>query len=263
MFRGCSCAVMGVVLSLLFAAVPGEAAVFTLTDANSTAVVDSGTGGMTDWTIDGIPQLARQWFWYRVGNTGGESNLGSLPLNSGSLVAPDYLQLVYQGASFTVEAKFILTGGAPGAGGSDIAELIKVYNAGATPLDFHFFQFCNLHLAGSIVNDSVEITGGNTAGQTLGSVWASETVLTPLPAHHQVGLAPSILASLDDASPTTLSDLSGPMGPGDLAWSFEWDVVIQPGKSFQISKDKQIVPEPTTLCLLSAGVAAAYRRRRR
>jgi hypothetical protein len=59
------------------------------------------------------------------------------------------------------------------------------------------------------------------------------------------------------------------MGPGDMTWAFQWDRVIPasgPGRTFIISKDKRlnVVPEPTTMFLLStAGALALCRRRQR
>ncbi|MCY2929639.1 MAG: PEP-CTERM sorting domain-containing protein [Planctomycetota bacterium] len=248
---------------LVLLASPVGAAVYTLTDANSSSVVDTGPGGMTSWTVDGVQHLARQWFWYRVGAGGGETNVGALSLISATQLSPDYLRLMYQGSSFTIELKLTLTGGSPGSGTSDIGESIKIVNTGATPLDFHFFQYVDLNLNGQAVNSSVEIVGGNTAVQTNGLTTVSETVETPTASRYEVGFAPGTLTSLTDGSPTTLSNMGGPIGPGDLTWAFQWDRALAAGGSFLISKDKHIVPEPATLCLLALGALGAMRRRGR
>ena len=52
----------------------------TLTDANSTVSVDLNgpNAGMNAWTVNGISQLAKQWFWYRIGSTGPEASVDSL-----------------------------------------------------------------------------------------------------------------------------------------------------------------------------------------
>lgn len=262
----------GLWLVLMFVAgwVPGAgAAVFTIADDNSVAVVDSAGGiGMRDWRIDGVDHLQQQWFWYRVGQTGPESPIDALPLERAGVSdtdfdgTPETLYLRYGTPQLRVEVTFLLTGGAAGSGISDIAESIALTNLGTAPLDIHFYQYCNLHLNGSPENDAVQILTGNRAVQAFGARTASETVHTPAASHCQVSLAPATLASLQDGLPTTLSDASGPLGPGDLSWAFQWDTTIAPGKNYLISKDKQIVPEPATVSLLALGAAAIRRRKR-
>ncbi len=31
------------------------------------------------WTVDGVSQLGEEWFWFRMGNSAGQTNLASLP----------------------------------------------------------------------------------------------------------------------------------------------------------------------------------------
>ncbi|MCY2928755.1 MAG: PEP-CTERM sorting domain-containing protein [Planctomycetota bacterium] len=248
---------------LLLPLCPAGASIFTLTDANSSSLVDTGPAGMTNWTVDGVNQLNRQAFWFRVGAAGGETNIGSLPLVSASQPIPKYLSTLYQGGSFTVEVMLLLTGGTQGSGTSDVAESIRITNTSTTSLDFHFFQYCNLHLNGQAVNTSVEIPGSNTATQTQGPATVSETADVPIPSRHEVGLYPNTLNSLMDGSPTTLSNSGGPIGPGDLTWAFQWDRTIAPGGSFLISKDKHVVPEPATMSLLVIGGLRFLCRRRK
>src|SRR2546430_5056438 len=63
------------VLGLLLLASTGESQVapVTMSDANSTAIVDVGSdAGMYFWSVNGpggVNQLAKQWFWYRIGST--------------------------------------------------------------------------------------------------------------------------------------------------------------------------------------------------
>lgn len=254
------------VVALVMLSAPAGAAIYTMTDANSTAVVDSSGSGMYDWTVDNVQHLNRQWFWYRVGATGPESNLGTLPLGAGGMSDTNFdgnnetLYLRYLAPQFKAELTFVLTGGSAGSGASDIAEAIKITNTSGTPLDFHFFQYVNLHLGGSTINDSVAILNGNTARQTYGNTIVSETVETPMASHHEVGFYPGTVNSLSDGSPTTLSDMSGPIGPGDLTWAFEWDVTVAPGGSYIISKDKHVVPEPASMYLLAVAGLVTLRR---
>ena len=52
----------------------------------------------------------------------------------------------------------------------------------------------------------------------------SETVVTPGATHGEAGLFPQTRNNLNDANPTTLNDIAGPAGPGDVTWALEWDL---------------------------------------
>ena len=53
------------------------------------------------------------------------------------------------------------------------------------------------------------------------------------------------LGKLDDGDADDLSDDNGPIGPGDLAWAFQWDLTLEPGASFVLSINKLIeIPAP-------------------
>ena len=91
-----------------------------------------------------------------------------------------------------------------------------------------------------------------------------------MPSHHEAAFFPITLNKLNDGVPTTLSDtppIGVPVGSGDVTWAYQWDVLIQPGLTFQISKDKNvinIVPEPGACGLLSitAGLFLARSRKK-
>ncbi len=247
----------------------GRSAVFTLSDGNATATVENtGGAGMYDWKVDGVDYLQMQWFWLRIGESGPESRLDSLPFIRGGLSDTngddtlETLYLQYASTKIKVELTFMLRRPA-GSGTSGIVESIAITNVSSSSLNLHFFQYVDLDLYGSRVNDSVEITGGNTATQWFDRIRCAEAVATPAPSHFQVGMAHDILNSLQDQQPTTLSDASGPIGPGNLTWAFQWDATLAAKGKLLISKDKQIVPEPATLALLMLGSLAAVIRRRK
>ena len=67
--RMCRWALVSALAVATIAVVPRiSAQVVTLTDLNSTAVINtSGTGaGMNDWLVDGVDPLQLQWFWFRA-----------------------------------------------------------------------------------------------------------------------------------------------------------------------------------------------------
>jgi hypothetical protein len=245
---------------------------FTIADNNATATIDATSGpGMSDWNVEGRHHMEQQWFWYRVGAEGPEANISALPLTKWVISdtdesgANETLFLRYAVANFKIELTLLISGGTPGSGVSDISESIKIVNLSAQPLDFHFFEYCNLNLMGTAMDDSVVISNGNTATQTDGPVTVSETVDVPRPSHYEAGIYPATLDSLNNDSATTLSDTDGSsiIGPDDLTWAFQWDFTLAANGSYLFSKNKHMVPEPATIALLALGGLVLLKRKRK
>lgn len=257
----------------LLAAQAAQAWTFDLTNGNSSVSIKAdGDYGMSDWTVDCIPQLYRQWFWYRVGDTGGEKTINKLSLISAEQTSPSTLTTLYKKHNqFSIEVSYTLLGGAEDTGYSTIGEQIKVLNLGAGPLDFHFFQYVDFDLGGSNAGDTVQL-GQNISGlfdsayQNKGSSYFADEIVSPGAQHGQAGLYPAIYNNLSDGSPTTLSDSSGPV-TGDATWAFQWDASIPAGGSFSIALNKSVyvtnVPEPSVLALIPAALALLGVARRR
>jgi hypothetical protein len=266
-------------VALLALAQSASAAFVTLTDGNSTA--DFDTANQTNnynWTVDGVDQIFQQAFWFRVGDSGPEQSLHSLPI---SIEGPtdtnfdgddDTLFVRYAGSGFDVEVRYTLDGGSNGSGASDMAEQITFNSTSESALDIHFFQYTDFDLNGTAGNDSGVFTNANTVRQFEPGFEFTETVITPVPNHREISTHPLTLTSLNDLLPTTLSDTPSDgtvIGPADLTWAYQWDFTLQPegqlDGSFQISKDKnlQAVPEPSSTALLGlAGLALILRRRK-
>jgi hypothetical protein len=177
-----------------------NAGLFTLSDKNSVAQYNtSSQAGVYSWKVDGVEQLAQQWFWFRVGNNP-EASLNTLPIAAEGPTdtnfdgSPDNLFTRFAGGGFQVETNFKLQGGAPGSNSSDMTEQIAITNTGNQPLDFHFFQYSDFDLNGTPGGDTAAFTNPNTVRQRNGSTEMSETVVTPVPDHREIDFFNSTLA---------------------------------------------------------------------
>jgi hypothetical protein len=229
-----------------------------LTDQNATLnIVTNSSAGMNSWTIDGQNVLDQQWFWYRVGNVGGQSSLDTLPSTITLLDASDF-KASYTGATFVVTLTLSLSGSNPGSGNSDLGIQVKIQNTTANSLNFHLFEYSNFTLGG-IPGDSVAFPNSNTVTQTGALGTLQEAVATGLsgflaPMHHEANVFPVTLNKLTGGTPVTLDDTNS-AGPGDVTWAFEWDANLNANSSSLISKDINVlVPEPSSYLLV--GMAA-------
>ena len=250
--------VVGVALMATSAA---NAGIFTLTDANSTATIDTTSQmGISGWVVDGIDHSYQQWFWYRIGATGPESSIDTLGIvlegtsdtNFDGFHETLYTKLA--DANTQVEVTYILTGGVAGTGISDIAEVIEIQNTSGGAQDYSFFQYVDFDLGLNFMDDCVQVMNPNTVMQWNGSSVITESVVTPSPAHHEVDVFANTRNHLNDGSTSTLNDFGGPLGPNDVTWAFQWDFTLADGASFLISKDKNMrIPAPGALLLAALG----------
>ncbi len=250
----------------------------TLTDNNSRAVIDpNSAAGMKNWSIQ-MPngewqnQLNQQWFWFRVGQNAEQpinaiSPASVIQYNSRSMAS------TYANALLSVKIDYLLSGGVVGSGVSDIAETITINNLSSSLLAFTFFQYSDFNLEGTpggefialgknfrnYFNEAVQVKVGTQIGLT-------ETVTTPGANRGEAAVWGDTLAKLNDGVASDLSNVAGPVGPGDVTWALQWNFNIPAGGSVIISKDKYlqvpVIPEPTTFALVSLGLAALLVRRR-
>jgi hypothetical protein len=260
------------VLLLSFGA---NAADITIANKNSSLDVNTNAaGGVINWNVDGVDYLKNQWFYYRVGSGGPEAPLQSINSSPSvaitSLSSFARLNLTYSNANYSVLTSLRLTGNTAGSGQSQLNEDITVSNLSGSPLDFHFFQYSDFDLFGTSSGQSVQFFQNSAnnqyykAVQTDGTRTVTETVnstIFPI-GHFEAALFNTTLSSLTDGASTTLNDVAS-AGVGDVTFSYQWDVTLAPGASFQLSKLIEIVPEPSSMAILAlAGISMVIYRRR-
>lgn len=261
------------VLFLALAAVglgAAASAQVTLTNNNSVVTIDPTTtaphfsAGMNSWVVDGVNELFQQAYWYRVGATR-ENVINTI---GAPIVTPNgtnQVNIRYNHNQFSLDLTTTLIGGAPMSGTSSVTEIMRITNTSGTALDFHLFEYDDFDLGTSFSDDNAVLVNSSTIRQ-FDAQTNSLVNTVPVPSHWQIAVSGPIFNSLEDAGPTTLTDSGSPFGPGDATFAFQWDVLMAPGDSFLMSKNKiidQVVPEPATMLALGGLAFAAFRRRKK
>jgi hypothetical protein len=251
---------------VLVAGMTGSASATTivsLDDLNSHVGFDTGSG-VISWTVDSIQQLKQQWFFYRLQGATQEWPLSSLGYVKSKASDANFnpgketLNAVYGSeAGFSVTLTYVLAGGLDGTRKSDLQETIAFNNRTLAPVRLQFFQYCDFDLNGTPSDDTVRVVNANCISQRDVATMVAETVVTPSPARTEVAFYHDTLDKLTNTFADDLDNSKGPIGPEDVTWAFQWDLTVPAGGTVQISKDKNMVPEPATLGLMGLGLAAA------
>ncbi|HEX4054263.1 MAG TPA: hypothetical protein VHX86_08360 [Tepidisphaeraceae bacterium] len=241
-------------------------AAFVLMNNNSTiSLSPSDPTGPGAWTVDGVNQLGEEWFWFRIGNSAGQTNLASLPETSSMLLDTtggtenNFARFTYGSpTALQVVLTYILAGGQTGSGASDLSESLDISNDGTTTQTYHFFEYTNFNLGDSTTGQSVTITGGNTATVD-GNGKEAQTVVSPEPSEYEASstsAVPDLLSQISSTtSSATLDDVASAPS-GDTEWGFEWDITLKAGGSYVIAIDKDISPHAVTPVPEPAGAVA-------
>jgi hypothetical protein len=257
--------------ALSTAALAGEGGTdgLVLGDGNSTASFDNTTGQYS-WIVDGEDQLYAQEFYFRLAGYNDEVNINTLSLLGQALTDTntftddryDSISTLWgdSASGLEIETTFTLRGGADGSGLSDLAEQISLTNNGNETIVISFFQYVDFDLGDDSGDDFGMIVDGNIAQQADDDFYLSETVVTPAPHAFQMG---SYTEMSDLWENGMIDDLNGDSSyEGDVAWAFQWNITLEVGESFLISKNKSIVPAPGSLALLAGAGLISTRRRR-
>ncbi len=244
---------------------PGLASahVLTLEDSNSVVEIDPhSSSGLQTWQVDGEDHIAQQWLWYRIGDSA-EQSIDSLSLaTEGTLdtnfdTKDDLAFLRYVAPDFTLEVKYVLTGGAIDSKSSLVAEEIRIVNISNEALEFSLIQYNDYNLNGTPDNDLGLRPDEKTILQkdTSTGLSVAETVVTPAASSWEISTFSDLYDRLTDSDPTDLSN-SGNGFLGDVVWGWQWDFTLAAnGGTMLISKNRRIgVPEPTSIALLGLGL---------
>lgn len=255
----------------------GSAQNIYMADGGSTATINPGGGsgniGMNNWSVlSGQNQLNQQWFWYSINGNGAApiNALGGLSVNNIAygLDGLNDVSVTYGNSQLSVNIEYVLSGNGASSGSADLQEYISILNPSTSgqSVNLSFYQYSNFNLLGNNVN-SVSIAGTPSSGfsgatQTTGGPGGNgiaEVIDAPYANAAEAALVGQTLSELNSGSFYNLNDnLSA--GPGDVTWAFQWNALLHPGDTLNITKDKglsiQIVPEPSTLALIAAGMGA-------
>tara|TARA_R110002095_G_scaffold46533_4_gene41720 strand:- start:2774 stop:3595 length:822 start_codon:yes stop_codon:yes gene_type:complete len=240
-----------------------------LGDANSTATFNND--GQYSWTVDGVEHLYAQEFYFRLPGYNDEQNINTMTMlgqavqdtNGFSDNRVDSINTIYSDSTsgLEIETAFTLRGSTNGSGAASLAEVISITNTSTSTIFLSFFQYVDFDLGGDSDGDSGMIVDGNIAQQWNDEFALSETVVTPSPTLYQMGYEGDLYDLWENGQ---IDDLNGDssLEDDDVAWAFQWNIELEAGQSFLISKNKTIVPTPGTLALLlGAGLISTRRRR--
>jgi hypothetical protein len=279
-----SAAVLGLA-AMVMGASSAKADVVSLTATPGAAATmntgNTGTQGVNSLTVNGVQNVKDQWFYFRVGTgPGAFAPISSLtqmsinkPISQGGTEPNNQVLVTYSGSyappaggtvPFTISALYSLGASTNGA---SLAQTVTVNDTSSTAaLPISIIEYNDYDLNGSAANDSVAITGGNTATQTKSgsTVIAAEINSTPPPTEFQAALSPTLQTAITSPTFTTLNGTST-TGPGDASFGFEWDTTVAAAGSYIISKTSTLsnVPEPASGMLVLGGMSLFGLRRRR
>ncbi len=163
----------------------------TLRSGNSVLRIDPlDSEGLFSWKVDGVERLNQQWFWVRQGANGPQSSLDTLGAPLGVALSSSNATINYVSPPLNLTLGFVLQGGAPGSGASDLAEILSVQNTTNRPLALHVFQYVDFDLAGPSGADTISFPTASSVVQEGGGAAMTETVPTPPPSFWEGQLLP-------------------------------------------------------------------------
>jgi hypothetical protein len=236
-------------------------------------------GGLSNWTVDGVNQLNHQWFYYSVGSgpvysidTIAPWSTPTLSTNLGKTQIT--LNETYSSPTITVGTKYVLAGGVVGSGQATLQQTLTISNPSAVTNVFHFYQYSDFDLAGVSGNQNLvfsdngsglyyQVVQTGLAGQTMNGLLTGVGGGSNTVTEVQAGLWDGTQFGLGNGNPAPFLNNTLTAGSGNVVYAYEWDATLAPGGSIIISEIQTVVPEPSSMALMGAGMLALawlYRR---
>jgi len=241
-----------------------NAALFTLTDGNASATVDTNNtaGALRNFAIGATDTLFAGEFFWRIG--GGVANRISATAAGNTTAVfngTNRLDVTYVQADFTMRVIYTLHGGTING---DLAEQVMVTNTSNNALDFRLWQYTDFDLPGA---NTTTRSGNASMNQVSSTGWSMNTSSTSVPEFSQLGGHPTVLNQITTAGADLAVAAGNNIGEsfaGDGTFGFQWTRSLGVGEAFIISSDKILaVPEPGTMIALGMGAASLLAARRR
>ena len=158
-FRLIACAVA--LMGLLGTSARGA----VLTDGNSTVTINpSSPTGVSDWTVNGVDQLNRDWFWYRL--SGAALSIDTISAPVVTPTGTTMLTTTYLNNQINLTISYALLGGTPGSGSSQLSIQFAVQNLStAGPLTF--YNYGDFSLGGGPHNVQMGLNGSGKFNEAL------------------------------------------------------------------------------------------------
>ena len=250
-----------IVILLTGSVIHSNAQTYTISVADSSLQVNLG-GGITGWTVNGVNQLANQWFYYTSGGLEYPINTLSSPsapvfggTSFGGVTLSTNVSTTYANSSLSLTTKYSL---AQQGNGAALSTTITLQNTSASSETLQFYQLSDFTLGGISSGQSVNFLettypfGVTQAGGGLllnGSL-SGVGLGTSVPVEEVAGTGNFGLGNGNTAPTFSDSPLSA---TGNVAYAYEFNVTLAGNSGITIS-ELQAVPEPSSMALLGLGI---------
>ena len=253
------------VILLAASAAQSQAQIFNIGARNTSLQINLAGGGLSNWTVNGVNQLNNQWFYYGV---------GSGLINSIDTIAPwttptttpgnaPSLSETYANSSLSVTTSYTLQSQPVGTPRAQLATTISLLNLSGTTQTYHLYQYSDFNLGGIPGGQSVQFAGLNAPYQVTQTGNGGNLIGTITSISGGTSDSVEVEAALFNGQQFGLTNFGGSVtlnntlsaGPGNVDFAYEIDATVAPESSITVS-EIQLVPEPSSLALLSSGILA-------